>query len=122
MKKAVSLVLVMSMAVAALAGCGASNKNKDTFYIGGIGPTTGTAAIYGNAVSNGAQFFITGDLKYHYALELKEKGLNVLDAGHFDTEKVFPQAMSRFIRRRITELGDIDIIESGADVNPFEYR
>ena len=56
------------------------------------------------------------------AKELTEKGLNVLDAGHFDTEKVFPQAMSRFIRRRITELGDIDIIESGADVNPFEYR
>ena len=84
---------------------------------------TGSGSEYIDiAVSNGAQFFITGDLKYHYALELKEKGINVLDAGHFDTEKVFPQAMSRFIRRSITELGDIDIIESGADVNPFEYR
>jgi len=58
MKKVVSIFLVLSMAVAALAGCGSSSKNKDAFYIGGIGPTTGTAAIYGNAVQNGAQIAV----------------------------------------------------------------
>lgn len=58
MKKAVSIFLVLTMAVSVLAGCGSSSKNKDTFYIGGIGPTTGTAAIYGTAVQNGAQIAV----------------------------------------------------------------
>lgn len=62
MKKVVSMLLVLAMAVSCLAGCGggstAEEKKADTFYIGGIGPTTGGAAIYGNAVKNGAQIAI----------------------------------------------------------------
>ena len=60
MKKAVSVLLVAAMAVTGLAGCGSasSSREADTFYIGGIGPTTGAAAIYGTAVKNGAQIAI----------------------------------------------------------------
>ena len=60
MKKAVSMLLVLAMAVGCLAGCGSKEaaKDADKFYIGGIGPTTGDAAIYGNAVKNGAQIAI----------------------------------------------------------------
>ncbi len=60
MKKAVSVLLVAAMAITALTGCGSSSsaKSSDTFYIGGIGPTTGAAAIYGTAVKNGAQIAI----------------------------------------------------------------
>lgn len=74
------------------------------------------------ALANGAQILITGDLKYHYALELKEKGYNIVDAGHFETEKIFPEAMEIFIKENIKELVDIEIIKSDVDVNPFEYR
>ena len=48
-------------ASAMLAGCGGSsdggsdNAGSDTFKIGGIGPVTGAAAIYGNATKYGAQ-------------------------------------------------------------------
>lgn len=64
MKKVVSMLLVLAMAASCLAGCGGSgdsgksNEKKDAFYIGGIGPTTGDAAIYGNAVKNGAQIAV----------------------------------------------------------------
>lgn len=62
MKKVVSMLLVLAMAVSCLAGCGggsgAEEKAADAFYIGGIGPTTGAAAIYGNGVKNGAQIAI----------------------------------------------------------------
>ena len=34
------------------------SKNEDAFYIGGIGPVTGDAAIYGTAVQNGAQIAV----------------------------------------------------------------
>ncbi|MCI5596945.1 MAG: ABC transporter substrate-binding protein [Lachnospiraceae bacterium] len=63
MKKVVSVLLVLAMAVSCLAGCGGSSSKKeegsaDAFYIGGIGPTTGGAAIYGKAAQNGAQIAV----------------------------------------------------------------
>lgn len=60
MKKAVSIFLVLAMAVGYFAGCGSkeAKKDADKFYIGGIGPTTGDAAIYGTAVMNGAQIAV----------------------------------------------------------------
>ena len=63
MKNLVSVVLALAMTVGCLAGCGGSSseqaeKKADAFYIGGIGPTTGAAAIYGNAAKNGAQIAI----------------------------------------------------------------
>ncbi|MBO4902669.1 MAG: ABC transporter substrate-binding protein [Lachnospiraceae bacterium] len=58
-KKVMSLMLVLAMAVSMLAGCGgASASGSDTFKIGGIGPTTGGAAVYGIAVRNAAELAI----------------------------------------------------------------
>lgn len=56
MKKTLSLILVIAMAVMAFAGCGCQKSN--TFKIGGIGPTTGGAAIYGLAVQRGAEIAV----------------------------------------------------------------
>ncbi len=57
-KKLVSVACASAM-VMALAGCGAAdNGPADTFRIGGIGPTTGGAAIYGLAVQNATQLAV----------------------------------------------------------------
>ena len=83
--KALSAILVASMAVSGLAGCGESTGSTssatdgaatteaegsaagsssaegvagETFYIGGIGPTTGAAAVYGTNVEEGAQIAV----------------------------------------------------------------
>lgn len=64
-KKAASVMLASAM-VFSLAACGSSgdsgksggSSNSDTFKIGGIGPTTGDAAIYGTAVKNGIQLAV----------------------------------------------------------------
>lgn len=73
MKKAVSLFLALALMVASLAGCGSkdngsANSNEagssaeatgeTVFKIGGIGPLTGGASIYGIAVRNGAQIAV----------------------------------------------------------------
>ena len=60
MKKfaAVSMAVVMTVA---MAGCGGGDKGGDAaseFVIGGIGPTTGAAATYGEAVKNGAELAV----------------------------------------------------------------
>ena len=62
MKKfaAVSMAVVMTVA---FAGCGGSSDTETTgsdakFVIGGIGPTTGGAAVYGQAVKNAAELAV----------------------------------------------------------------
>lgn len=72
MKKLVSLVLATVLTATMLVGCG-SNAGANsgaadatstaasgaaTIKIGGIGPVTGGAAVYGNAVKNGAQIAV----------------------------------------------------------------
>ena len=59
MKKLLSVLLAAAMLVAA-AGCGKTEKKADssTIRIGGIGPTTGGAAIYGQAVKNAAELAV----------------------------------------------------------------
>lgn len=57
LSKVASVVLSAALAVSTLAGCGSANSS-DTFKIGGIGPITGGAAVYGQAVMNGAQIAV----------------------------------------------------------------
>ena len=72
MKKTLSMLLAGAMLAAALTGCGSSastgSDNADSstdssasgaaFKLGGTGPLTGAAAIYGNACKNGAQIAV----------------------------------------------------------------
>lgn len=69
MKKLICLVLAMSM-LFCLAACGGGDAEKPentnepgtetagVYKLGGLGPLTGEAAIYGNAVKNGAQIAV----------------------------------------------------------------
>ena len=58
-KKLMSMALVGVMTLATVAGCtSGQSSNKDTFKIGGIGPLTGPAAIYGTNVMNAAQIAV----------------------------------------------------------------
>ncbi|MDD3278356.1 MAG: ABC transporter substrate-binding protein [Lachnospiraceae bacterium] len=57
-KKLMCLALSAAFAVSALAGCGNSGKgssSEPTYKIGAIGPVTGSAGAYGEAVKKGAQ-------------------------------------------------------------------
>jgi branched-chain amino acid transport system substrate-binding protein len=68
MKKMLSLMLALLMVVLMMAGCGeqaavdtptgSSDSASGVIKIGGIGPTTGGAAVYGLAVMRGAQIAV----------------------------------------------------------------
>ena len=97
MKKTLSMLLAGAMLATALTGCGGSSSSSDAqasgsddsaaagtvFKIGGTGPLTGAAAIYGNAAKNGAQIAVDeinaegGDIQFE---------LNYQDDEH-DAEK-----------------------------------
>ncbi len=66
LKKAVSVTLMAVMSLTLLAGCGSDGQQGSkeggsdgaVFKIGGIGPATGSAAVYGEAVKNGAELAV----------------------------------------------------------------
>ena len=72
------------------------------------------------AIKEGCDLFISGDLKYHTAQAAAEQGLNVLDPGHYGTEKHFVQAMAQILKEAFP--GDADnIIESKTNIDPFAF-
>ncbi len=58
MKKLISLLLASVLAAASLTACGGNDIPDDTLLVGGIGPVTGGAAIYGSAVKKGMELAI----------------------------------------------------------------
>ncbi|MFA6867279.1 MAG: ABC transporter substrate-binding protein, partial [Clostridia bacterium] len=58
--KVLALVLVVVIGIVAMAACGQQAPTKDNtkFVIGGSGPLTGGAAVYGIAVKNAAQLAV----------------------------------------------------------------
>ena len=62
MRRVVSFLLTMMLALGCLTGCGGNAASADgsnaVFKIGAIGPLTGGAAAYGDAVNKGAQIAV----------------------------------------------------------------
>lgn len=62
MKKIFSIVVALALTVGLLSGCGGTTNapagDSKVFKIGGTGPLTGGAAIYGSAAKNGAQIAV----------------------------------------------------------------
>ena len=65
LRKMVALLAVLAMVTALFAGCGGSSDSGDSgdggkavLKIGGIGPSTGPAALYGLAVKNGGELAV----------------------------------------------------------------
>jgi dinuclear metal center YbgI/SA1388 family protein len=68
-------------------------------------------------IAQGCQAYVTGDVKYHLAIEAKEAGLSLIDPGHFGSEKFFSEDFGR----QLSELAGKSVIiyKSKFDINPF---
>ncbi|MDA3945600.1 MAG: Nif3-like dinuclear metal center hexameric protein [Helicobacteraceae bacterium] len=62
-----------------------------------------------------ADLFLTGDIKYHDAMEAKALGVNMIDIGHFESECFFGEILAENLKI----LGLTVIISSSK--NPFTY-
>jgi len=62
-----------------------------------------------------ADCFLTGDVKYHDAMEAKSINLSLIDIGHFESEHFFGQILEKYLKI----LGLKVIIASSE--NPFTY-
>lgn len=78
-KKILSLAMACTMMASCFVGCGESSNGGDSssstgaIKIGGIGPTTGAAAIYGNAVKNAAELAVEEVNKLDESIQLELK-------------------------------------------------
>lgn len=73
------------------------------------------------AMYKDCQCVITGDVKYHDAQDAISQGINVIDIGHYDSEKFFSDFLAGYLKEEISEKGlNVDIISSGLDINPFK--
>jgi len=52
----------------------------------------------------GVDVFVTGDIKYHEALDAAEEGLDLIDLGHYESEHFF----NRLVVRELIELTDVE--------------
>jgi len=81
---------------------------KEIKYVGII--SGGSSPHFEQAFENGADLFIGGDVREEVVRKLEEVGLNYINAGHYNTEKLGIQNLGKLIEKRFkikTEFVDI---------------
>ena len=63
------------------------------------------------AIAQGADCYITGDIDHHSGLDAAEKGIGVIDAGHYGMERFFVEYVSLFLKGNT---GSLEIITAPA--------
>jgi dinuclear metal center YbgI/SA1388 family protein len=78
------------------------------------------ASLLSEALRQGADCLVTGDVKYHDAQRARSEGLALIDAGHFATEHFMVAELSKRLRRALAERQLlIEVIEMTTEQDPF---
>lgn len=85
-----------------------------------IGLCSGAGEEYGFELEN-IDVFLTGEIKYHTALELKRQNISFVAAGHYYTEAHIIGTLALSLQKSFNVLQyDIEVIKSETNTNPFE--
>lgn len=77
---------------------------------------TGSGGSYWRKIkANNIDLFITGDIKYHEALDMREEGVSAVDIGHFESEHIFVNIIKELLDNRFD--GEIKIFNDGPILN-----
>jgi len=63
-----------------------------------------------------ADCFLTGDIKYHEAMDAMVRGISLIDIGHFTSERYFSECLYEILNNKI----DIDIVKMDS-IDPFTF-
>lgn len=79
---------------------------------------TGSGGSFLNlAKEKNADLYITGDIKYHNAIDAKELDLALIDAGHHGTEILAVPFIANYIKQKFVNLEVFELLEK----DPFNY-
>jgi putative NIF3 family GTP cyclohydrolase 1 type 2 len=87
-------------------------------FIKNIGFTTGAGMSLISYVK--ADCFLTGDIKYHDAMEAKSRSISLIDIGHYESEYYFSHLLMGLVKKYLLK-NEIKAIIT-ASQNPFEYK
>jgi dinuclear metal center YbgI/SA1388 family protein len=80
---------------------------------------TGSGASFMElAKKKGADLYITGDIKYHTAIDAQELDLALIDAGHYATEIIAVPFLAKYIKKHLADAPEIVELEED---DPFSY-
>ncbi len=89
------------------------------FPISKVGVSSGAGASFvAKAKFFGAEAFVTGDVKYHDAQAAVERGIHVVDAGHFATEFPIVRELADYLRGELKNF-DAEIFADTASKDFF---
>ena len=86
---------------------------KCSDHVGRVAFTTGSGCSLMKSIN--ADCFLTGDVKYHDAMEAKSMKLSLIDIGHYESEHFFAQILEKHLKN----LG-LEVIIASSE-NPFTY-
>lgn len=78
------------------------------------------ASLLREAVRQGADLYVTGDIKYHEAREAESQGIALIDAGHFATERLMIRGVEADLAQECSRrrLG-VTVMTCGVEKDPF---
>ncbi|MBM2815395.1 MAG: hypothetical protein HW421_2157 [Ignavibacteria bacterium] len=94
---------------------GSGQKIEKIAIVGGSG-----SSFLDEAITSGAQAFITADISYHNFHKAQRK-IMLIDAGHYETEQHNPFYLAKLLSENIDTSGNLKIISSKKVTNPVRY-
>jgi dinuclear metal center YbgI/SA1388 family protein len=77
------------------------NMKPDGLKMSKFAVVTGSGASMWSACKGaGVNVLLTGDMKHHDALDAAENGILIIDAGHYETEKIYMHYLSEVIKQK----------------------
>ena len=85
-----------------------------------VGICTGSGGdLFEVAKANGADAYISGDIKHSDALKAKDCGICLIDAGHFGTENCFIDNMYDYLSAKLGK--KVKLYKTETNQNPFDF-
>ncbi len=79
-------------------------------------------SMYSEALRQGADCLVTGDVKFHEAQRARQDGMALIDAGHFATERLMVEELAERLRRFVADRQlAAEIIEMADEQDPFSF-
>ncbi|HOM03833.1 MAG TPA: Nif3-like dinuclear metal center hexameric protein [Acetivibrio sp.] len=99
---------------------------KNVRVIGGINREIKKVAVFCGsfdrevmeAAKSKADVLVTGDVKYHDAVDMLEMEMCVIDAGHFNTERIIADRLFELIKENFPQ---IEVMKSNMEEDPFKF-
>ncbi|MBI1784638.1 Nif3-like dinuclear metal center hexameric protein, partial [Candidatus Sumerlaeota bacterium] len=75
------------------------------------------------AASRGADAYLTGEISYHSGIEAHQRGITVIEVGHFESERIIARPLAVKLNESdlIRESG-VKVFYASSDLEPFVGR